>query len=77
MVPQQLAETLKYIQENMATKEDINCIKSGNVKLQEDVKEIKSSFRQKIADLERKVEELTSSLNATTNAVRAKKYPYI
>lgn len=65
-------DTLKAIQKNMATKDDIITIKTGNDKLQKDVEEIKQNFIQKNSDLEETVETLSQKLNASLNANRAK-----
>lgn len=43
-LPQQMMKTLKRIQENMSSKQDIISLKSETEKLQEDANEIKSNL---------------------------------
>lgn len=72
MDSEQIMETLKSIQGNMATKEDIRLLNDGNKKLQDDVNEIKANFKQKVSDLEEKMEGLSRKMEANFNANRAR-----
>lgn len=72
METQEIMNTLLKIQENMATKEDINIIKLGNDRLQKEIEGIKSNFNKKILDLEKTVEILLQKLHTSDNVARAR-----
>lgn len=67
-----LMDTLKSIQQKMATKEDIDTIRNGNEKLQKDVEEIKLSFNRRIMNLEDSRDTLMQKMNANLKSNRAK-----
>lgn len=72
MDTQEIMNTLQKIQENMATKADINIIKRGNDQLQKEIEGIKRNFNQRIIELEKTVKVLSQKLNTGNNANRAR-----